>query len=175
MRRRVAHCRCRPRPRYRVRRPIFGLVHGNYPPGLAATYHFIPKQTTLILYRLLRQIAIRFLSFLRNFFRFFLPLRLRNARRLAVFLLCRQNTIPGVSCFFRLPPVFPMEMAGSSFFSPNIQLFQGFPLDFLYTLSCVSSRLMACGTFFVSPLMRIRHSRHVKKCRNVQASRPSGC
>ena len=71
MRRRVAHCRCRPRPRYRVRRPIFGLVHGNYPPGLAATYHFIPKQTTLILYRLLRQIAIRFLSFLRNFFVFF--------------------------------------------------------------------------------------------------------
>lgn len=71
MRRRGAHCRCRPRPRYRVRRPIFGLVHGNYPPGLAATYHFIPKQTTLILYRLLEEIAIRFSPFLRNFFSFF--------------------------------------------------------------------------------------------------------
>ena len=151
MRRRGAHCRCRPRPRYRVRRPIFGLVHGNYPPGLAATYHFIPKQTTLILYRLLRQIAIRFSPFLRNFFRFFLSRRLRNARRLAVFLLSYQNTIPGVSSFFRFPPVFPMEMAGSSFFFPNIHVFQGFPLCFLHTLSCVSSRLMACGAFFRPP------------------------
>ena len=34
----------------RVRRPIVGLVHDNYPPGPAATYHFIPKQTTVILY-----------------------------------------------------------------------------------------------------------------------------
>jgi hypothetical protein len=33
-----------------VRRPIDGLVHDNYPPGLAATYHFIPKQTTDTLY-----------------------------------------------------------------------------------------------------------------------------
>jgi len=33
----------------RVRRPIIGLVRDNYPPGLAATYRFIPKQTTAVL------------------------------------------------------------------------------------------------------------------------------
>ena len=33
----------------RVRRPIIGLVRDNYPPGRAATYRFIPKQTTVTL------------------------------------------------------------------------------------------------------------------------------
>jgi hypothetical protein len=36
--------------RFRVRRPIRGLVRDNYPSGRTATYHFIPKQTTGELY-----------------------------------------------------------------------------------------------------------------------------
>lgn len=147
MRRRGAHCRCRPRPRYRVRRPILGLVHGNYPPGLAATYHFIPKQTTLILYRLRGKIAIRFSPFLRKFFCFFRSRRCCNPRRGAVLGPWHQDTIPGVSIFFPFSSVFRPQIQILESFRSVIQHLQGFAVQFLHTPSRVSSQHLPAGGF----------------------------
>jgi hypothetical protein len=52
-----------------VRRPIDGLVHDNYPPGLAATYHFIPKQTTDTLYIMFLKKSIGFLNLFQKIFK----------------------------------------------------------------------------------------------------------
>ena len=55
----------------RVRRPIDGLVRDNYPPGPAATYHFIPKQTTDLLYRMSQDKSRGFPHLFQEIFKFF--------------------------------------------------------------------------------------------------------
>ena len=63
---------------FRVRRPIVGLVRDNYPPGLAATYRFIPKQTTGLLYTALLPNAIVLTPVFELFFDIFSPFPVRN-------------------------------------------------------------------------------------------------
>jgi hypothetical protein len=90
--------------RFRVRRPISGLVRDNYPSGRTATYHFIPKQTTCRLYtnaiRLSRGES-RF--FEKNFGFFSCPpaLKMPFFRRFPAFT---NNTLAGVSLFFLKSP-----------------------------------------------------------------------
>ena len=111
--------------RFRVRRPIIGLVRGNYPSGRTATYHFIPKQTTFGLYVTSLKNAIGFFVFV-NFFSF----------KVLAFLASTFFAISAPPCvsfsfaFFLFFPYFP-------YFFSRLCLFLAVLLSFLHAHSIV--------------------------------------
>jgi hypothetical protein len=82
-----------------VRRPIDGLVHDNYPPGLAATYHFIPKQTTDTLYITSLKKSRGFSNIFREIFKNFAPQRPQNALFTGFCPICVYTRIPACLLF----------------------------------------------------------------------------